>query len=63
MQLWAVRLYDRVERVETVEVRDEYGLCRCRVEVVGDEFAHGVDAALTIDELPVGWVLRVEGEL
>lgn len=44
------------EYTEKVEVLDEYGICRCRVEIAGDEYQHGVDN--TFEQLPSGWELR-----
>lgn len=49
----AVRVWDD-ECIETIEVIDEYGVCRCRVEVRGNDF-HGVGMAYEL--LPQGWTL------
>ena len=38
-----------------VEIQDEYGICRCRVDLTTDSH-HGIDAEF--EELPLGWVLR-----
>ena len=43
---------------EQIEIHDEYGVLRCRVELAGDEH-HGVDAALF--RLPAGWNYSVLG--
>lgn len=48
----ATRIYN-TDHKELVEVRDEYDICRCRIEVVGDDLTHGVEA--TFDQLPEGW--------
>ena len=47
------------ERAELVVVLDEYGICRCRVEVAGDA-SHGITAEF--DELPEGWVAEWRAE-
>lgn len=48
----ANRIYN-ADHQELIEVRDEYGICRCRLEVVTDEFTHQVEATLV--KLPAGW--------
>lgn len=45
---------DNTEHIETVEVFDEYDICRCRVQFMGDEF-HGMGA--TFEQLPDGWYI------
>ena len=48
------RLADRLDpHEETVEISDEYDICRCRIEV------HSVDA--TYVELPTGWAMHILG--
>lgn len=44
---------------EIIEVHDDYGVLRCRVEVMGDDH-HGVDAAFV--RLPQGWECFVLGK-
>lgn len=55
----AVRVHNN-DHPEIVEIVDEYGICRCFVELTADH-AHGVSAAFS--ELPTGWHFRVEGNL
>lgn len=43
---------------EIIEVQDDYGIVRCRVQVVGDD-RHGIDTAFV--RLPTGWDCHVEG--
>ena len=38
---------------EIFELRDDYGIPRCRLEVHGDQHGHGI-SSLT-EELPAGW--------
>lgn len=65
MRQWiAACLREIAERIhnddhsESVEIIDEYGVCRCFVELKADH-AHGVNA--TFSELPTGWHFAVEG--
>lgn len=45
------------ERLEHVEIEDEYGICRYSVDIVADDHAHGVDT--TFSELPEGWSMSM----
>lgn len=56
LQRMATRIYN-ADHVERIEVTDEYGVCRCRVEVIGDDFHH---METKLELLPMGWSL---GEL
>lgn len=58
LRVAAARLYSGEYR-ERLEVRDEYGICRCCVDIVGDEYAHGIDC--TCVQLPEGWGVYVDG--
>lgn len=55
---FADRIYNDDFNIE-VEIVDEYGISRCRVDVRADD-SHGVDGATA--QLPVGWELTVSGE-
>lgn len=46
---------DNTEHTEEIEVLDEYGICRCRVQFMGDDL-HGATA--TFEQLPEGWRIR-----
>lgn len=64
MQWFAEALHRLATRIhndghkELVEIKDEYQVCRCRIEVAGDDL-HGVDA--TFVELPPGWEFAISG--
>lgn len=47
----ARRLY-RDDHHSTVEITDEYGICRCRLAITTDA-THGIDSEFA--ELPRGW--------
>ena len=57
LQSVAKTLYNE-EHKEQVSVIDEYGVCRCRVEVVADS-CHYINT--TIERLPAGWLLQESG--
>ncbi len=48
----ATRIYNADHR-ELIEVHDEYDICRCRLEVITDDYVHRVEAKLVA--LPAGW--------
>ncbi|AYR00075.1 hypothetical protein PBI_NEBKISS_140 [Mycobacterium phage Nebkiss] len=52
----ANRIFDDEHR-ERIDVLDEYGIQRCRIEIAGDD-DHGFD--LASNNLPQGWCLRVD---
>lgn len=56
------RVIYRADHREVVEIRDEFGVCRCKLQIASDEYAHGIDSAR--DELPSDWELHwfVDGE-
>lgn len=43
------------ERRQKLEIVDEYGVARCRIEVAADD-THGI--ASEADELPDGWIVH-----
>lgn len=55
---WLATRIHSGEHKEFIEIRDEYDVLRCRVELVGDDH-HGVDAAFV--RLPSGWDCFVVG--
>jgi hypothetical protein len=50
------RFIYRGEHREVIEIRDEHDICRARVQIASDEYAHGIDSAR--EELPSDWHLR-----
>ena len=48
-------IYRSGEHRETIEIRDEFGVCRCTLSIASDEYAHGIDSVC--DELPSDWEL------
>ena len=54
----ANRIYSG-EHHDSVEITDEWGICRCRLGIAADE-THGVDSEYTL--LPEGWTLQSREE-
>jgi hypothetical protein len=48
----ATRIYNGEER-HTFSVRDDYDICRCSVDIYGDQWGHGVSKIA--NQLPLGW--------
>lgn len=44
------------DRHERIEIVDEWGISRCRVEILVDD-SHGVDSEF--EQLPSGWVVSL----
>lgn len=66
---WTAGVLDRMARWvyvgdhrEVIEIHDEFDVCRCRIAVASDEYAHGVDSAS--DRLPSDWAMQwfVDGQ-
>lgn len=65
MRVWLAHRLHGVARwlyndthTERVTVIDEYGICRCRIEIAGDD-SHGISAEFIA--LPDGWVCETRG--
>lgn len=55
---WLATRIHKGDHKEFIEIRDEFDIIRCRIEVMGDDH-HGVDA--TFVRLPQGWDCLVLG--
>lgn len=45
---------DHTNHTEKIVVEDDYGICRCVIEIFADDL-HGVEK--TTEQLPTGWTL------
>lgn len=52
---WGEQVYP-TDHSQQVKIIDEYGICRCVVDVISDEHGHGL--RLVSDTMPPGWAWR-----